>query len=312
MVRNDEASWEELAQLRRSTTSSSRPGPAGPTARRTSASAPRRSREAEVPLLGVCLGHQGLGWVSGGAGRARARGDARPAQRGAARGSRRCSPGSRGSSRSSATTRCASQQPLPEELEPIAWTSDGVVMGVAHTQAAAVGRAVPPRVDLHRVRPQAAGELPRPDRRAPARARRDRAAATARRGERTPRRATGAPSARALTLRVKRLDTLVDAERAFVHLFGEARARLLARQQHASTRLRASRSWATPGGPLSASSPTTSARASCASTAAASVETFEESIFDYLSREMRAAALPRPTTCRSTSTAASSATSATS
>ena len=42
------------------------------------------------------------------------------------------------------------------------------------------------------------------------------------------------------------------------------------------------------------------------------IELLQESIFDYLSREMRRAAPPLRTTCRSTSTAASSATSATS
>ena len=41
-------------------------------------------------------------------------------------------------------------EPLPEDLEAIAWTADGVVMGAGPPHAAGVGRPVPPRVDLHR------------------------------------------------------------------------------------------------------------------------------------------------------------------
>ena len=41
---------------------------------------------------------------------------------------------------------------VPATLRVTAWTPDDVVMGLEHRVAAAVGRAVPPRVDLHRAR----------------------------------------------------------------------------------------------------------------------------------------------------------------
>ena len=43
-------------------------------------------------------------------------------------------------------------EPLPADLEADRLDRDGVLMGVAHRTRPAVGRAVPPRVDLHRVR----------------------------------------------------------------------------------------------------------------------------------------------------------------
>ena len=85
-------------------------------------------------------------------------------------------------------------------------------------RAAAVGRAVPPRVDLHRRRAPAARELPRPDRAASA-ARRPRGrmpldgAAPRQRPPPSQR-----PAARAAG---QRLDRLYDPEQVFVHLFGD-------------------------------------------------------------------------------------------
>ena len=58
--------WEELAALPVDNVVIS-PGPGAPSASATSASRSTRSRRAEVPVLGVCLGHQALAHVTGGA-----------------------------------------------------------------------------------------------------------------------------------------------------------------------------------------------------------------------------------------------------
>ena len=163
VVRNDARpgrSWRSAT----STTSSSRRGRATPTARDFGVCADA-IRESEVPLLGVCLGHQGLCCTSGGkvvhAPEAmHGRLSAVTHEDGGS------SPASRASSRWCATTRSASRSRCPSELEATAWTSDGILMGVAHRTRPRLGRAVPPRVDLDRVGPQAAGQLPRPDDRA--------------------------------------------------------------------------------------------------------------------------------------------------
>ena len=84
-----------------------------------------------MPLLGVCLGHQGLTWVHGGKvlpapevmhGRISA----------VLHETRRCSPGIPREFQAVRYHSLCVEQPLPEELEVIARTSDGVVMAVAH------------------------------------------------------------------------------------------------------------------------------------------------------------------------------------
>jgi para-aminobenzoate synthetase len=66
VVRNDEASWEELAQREFDNVVIS-PGPGRPNAEADFGICAEAIRRCEVPLLGVCLGHQGIGWVEGGA-----------------------------------------------------------------------------------------------------------------------------------------------------------------------------------------------------------------------------------------------------
>jgi para-aminobenzoate synthetase len=66
VVRNDELSWDELAALRVDSIVIS-PGPGRPEHGRDVGVSLDVLRRAEVPVLGVCLGHQALAHVTGGA-----------------------------------------------------------------------------------------------------------------------------------------------------------------------------------------------------------------------------------------------------
>ncbi len=65
VVRNDEASWAELERLEFDNVVIS-PGPGRPEERADFGVCAEAIRRCEKPLLGVCLGMQGLGWVEGG------------------------------------------------------------------------------------------------------------------------------------------------------------------------------------------------------------------------------------------------------
>jgi para-aminobenzoate synthetase len=64
-VRNDEVTWDELAERRFEAVVIS-PGPGRPERGRDFGVCAEAIRRCEAPLLGVCLGHQGIGWVHGG------------------------------------------------------------------------------------------------------------------------------------------------------------------------------------------------------------------------------------------------------
>jgi len=65
VVRNDEAGWDELERLEFDNVVIS-PGPGRPENARDFGVCAEAIRRCERPLLGVCLGMQGLGWVEGG------------------------------------------------------------------------------------------------------------------------------------------------------------------------------------------------------------------------------------------------------
>jgi para-aminobenzoate synthetase len=285
VVRNDEAPWEELAQLPFDNVVVS-PGPGRPDREEDFGVCAQAIAEADVPLLGVCLGHQGLGWVSGGTvvhapevmhGRLSAV-------------LHEESPLFAGIPREFQAVRYHSlcvQQPLPEELEPIAWTSDGVLMAVAHRTRPRWGVQFHPesisteygRKLLANFRDLTAEHQARNG--APARSSNGATGAPA-----PPARAWRSEPRPHLTLSVKRLDTLVDPERAFVHLYGEAEHAFWLDSSKVDERSRFSFMGA-PGGPLSAVISYDVDEGVVRVDRNGVVETSEESIFDYLSRETR-------------------------
>jgi para-aminobenzoate synthetase len=130
VVRNDEASWEQLARLGFDNVVLS-PGPGRPERERDFGVCAEAIRRCEAPLLGVCLGHQGLGWVCGGRvvpAPEPMHGRVRTVEHAGA-------PLFAGVPPRFEATRYHSlclERPLPADLEEIAWADDGVPMAVAH------------------------------------------------------------------------------------------------------------------------------------------------------------------------------------
>ena len=155
--RHDALDARRARRRSRPTPCSSRPGPGGP---RTPACRTTRSAhfgEAGVPVLGVCLGHQCIGAALRRRRRARAARDARQDVDDHATTARACSPAC--PSPFTATryhSLVVDARLVPDVLEVTAETDDGLVMGLRHRELPDRGRAVPPRVDPHRVGPRPA------------------------------------------------------------------------------------------------------------------------------------------------------------
>jgi len=130
VVHNDEASWEELSELEFDNVVIS-PGPGRPERRRDFGVCAEAIRRCEAPLLGVCLGLQGLGWVYGG--RVERAPEAMHGRVGAVEHAGTAL--FAGIPRRFDAVRYHSlclRRALPSELEAIAWAEDGVLMAVAH------------------------------------------------------------------------------------------------------------------------------------------------------------------------------------
>jgi len=129
VVRNDGASWDELAGGGFDSIVIS-PGPGRPEVPRDLGVSRAAIERSEVPLLGVCLGLQGIAWLAGGQ---VVRGEPVHGRASAVRhdGSALFA----GIPQGFAAVRYHSlvvDPGLPDPLEAIAWTGDGVVMGLRH------------------------------------------------------------------------------------------------------------------------------------------------------------------------------------
>jgi para-aminobenzoate synthetase len=292
VVRNDEASWSELERLDFDNVVIS-PGPGRPERPADFGVCKDAIENAEVPVLGVCLGHQGLSHLSGGRvvhapevmhGRlSDVFHDESPLFAGIPQGFEAVRYHSL----------CVSE-PLPETLELTAWTRDGVVMAVAHRERPLWGVQFHPesicttngrQLMLNfRALTEQAGKRRRS--RPPARA----ADGPAPVPTAVPRRAPEQPAPAAsgkLTLQVRRLDRAYDAERAFLHLFGgRPHAFWLDSSKADDHRSRFSFMGAA-GGPLSAVVTYDVGEGEVVVERSGRTERHSESIFDYLGREMR-------------------------
>ena len=227
VVRNDAADWAELEQLEFDNIVIS-PGPGSPDREGDFGVCADAIREARVPLLGVCLGHQGLSWVHGG--RVLPAPEVMHGRISAVL--HEDSPLFAGIPREFQAVRYHSlcvEQPLPPELEQIARTSDDVVMAVAHRTRPQWGVQFHPESICTEYGRQLLANFRDLTERVRRRARRMAGAARPRPSR--PRRRRGAAGRAKLVLKVKRLDTLYDTERAFVNLYGDSDTALLAGQQ---------------------------------------------------------------------------------
>jgi para-aminobenzoate synthetase len=282
VVRNDEASWDELRELDFDNIVIS-PGPGRPEHGKDFGVCKHAIERAEVPLLGVCLGHQGVGHLSGGIvdhapevmhGRLSAvfHDDSPlfaeiPQGFQAVRYHSLCVP-----------------RPLPDCLEVTAWTEDGVVMGIAHRERPVWGVQFHPESictndgrqlvqNFHDLTEQVVGDIPT----RPSGPPRIRAARTTSADARP----------RDLALEVRRLERLHDAERAFCHLFADERnAFWLDSSKVIDARSRFSFMGAS-GGPLSSVVTYDVAAGALKIARPDGTEVESESIFDHLDRELR-------------------------
>ncbi len=223
VVRND-ASWDELSRLEFDNVVLS-PGPGRPERADDFGVCAEAIQHAKAPLLGVCLGHQGIGRAFG----AQVAAAPEPVHGRASAVLHDDAPLFAGIPREFQAVRyhsLAVEQPLPSELRGIAWTSDGVLMALEHSHRPLWGVQFHPesvctdhgRRLLENFRDLSGGSLgeerrghPCPSKSRPSEA-----------GSLSIRPFRGIPASPSRGLLVERLDTLVDAEAAFVQLYGES------------------------------------------------------------------------------------------
>jgi para-aminobenzoate synthetase len=240
VVRNDEGSWAELLRLGFDNVVIS-PGPGRPDRAEDFGVCAKAIRDSTVPLLGVCLGHQGLGSLHG----AMVVPAPEPVHGRLSAVLHDGSPLFAGIPREFQAVRYHSlcvEQPLPAELHGIAWTSDGVLMAVEHRERPLWGVQFHPesictehgRQLLANFRDLSAGSseragasgkgrwgVPSAQRRPVFRPAGSHVTAADFPGEK-PSKQEGHPTSPSQRFVVKRLDTIFDPERAFVDLYGES------------------------------------------------------------------------------------------
>jgi para-aminobenzoate synthetase len=214
VVRNDELEWAELARVECDNVVLS-PGPGRPDRRRDFGVCAEAIRHSPKPLLGVCLGHQGLGWVYGGS-----VGRAPRAMHGLLRavfhdGSSLFA----GIPERFEAVRYHSlclRRPLPAELAEIAWGEDDLAMAVAHRSRPQWGVQFHPESVasehgkrlLANFRDLSLGRRPA-----------GRGAASRRTSAGSRPGPSGAAAAGALELKLRRLPGVPDPERVFARLY---------------------------------------------------------------------------------------------
>ncbi len=229
VVRNDEAGWNELSGLDFDNVVIS-PGPGRPDREIDFGVCAEAIRQADVPLLGVCLGHQGLGALCG----AEVVAAPEPMHGRLSAVLHDDSPLFDGIPREFQAVRYHSlcvEQPLPPELRGIAWTSDGILMAVEHRHRPFWGVQFHPESVCtehgrqlvenfrrlsegeRRGHPRTGGYSERPATR-PSNPNPASGPAASPGG--------GVPVAPSRQLVVRRIDGLVDPELAFVSLYGES------------------------------------------------------------------------------------------
>ena len=328
VVRNDEASWDELAVQGFDNVVIS-PGPGRPDRTGDFGICDEAIRSCDAPLLGVCLGHQGLGALHGAAvvpapepmhGRMSTilHDEASlfaglPREFQAVRYHSLCV-----------------EQPLPSELRGIAWTTDGVLMAVEHRKRPLWGVQFHPesistehgRRLLENFRnlsgefsaqPGAPWEgrrgVPPAQRRPLFRPAGSRAIAADLPGEK-PSKQGGHPASPSLRLVAKRLEHPIDPEQAFVSLYGKSENAFWLDSSRSGEAARFS-FMGDDSGPLGATIVYDVGVGELRIERDGGVELRRESIFDYLANEL---AQPRPEgpSCPSSSIAAPRGGSATS
>jgi para-aminobenzoate synthetase len=291
VVRNDAADWAELEQLDFDNVVIS-PGPGRPEHPGDFGVCRDAIEQAEVPLLGVCLGHQGVGWLSGGRvehapqvmhGRlSRVHHDSSPLFAGIPQGFE--------------VVRYHSlcvAEPLPDGLDALAWSEDGVLMALAHQTRAVYGVQFHPEsicTSFGRRLLTNFSDLTREAK--PVRVSMPIGSNTAAGWSAVTPNATAVGDDAQMVrppqydLVVRRLDELVDSEQAFVALYGEQQHAFWLDSSRADDRARFSFMGAS-GGPLSAVITYDVADGIVRVQRKETTETHEETIFDYLSREQR-------------------------
>jgi para-aminobenzoate synthetase len=269
VVRNDGATWGELTRREFDNVVVS-PGPGRPDEPRDFRVCADAIREARVPLLGVCLGHQGIGHAAG----------ARVVHAPEAMHGRVSGVYHDGSALFDGIPQgfeavryhslCLAE-PLPAELDATAWTSDGVLMGVAHRTRPLWGVQFHPESISTQWGRRLLENF------------RDLTAVAA---EPRPRRPAPAPvPAPALRLQTRRIDRLYDTERAFVALYGDSDHAFWLDSSRADEHARFSFMGAAAG-PLAAVVTYDVEARRVEVRRGDDVEVHEESIFDYLTREL--------------------------